>query len=207
VSYVLGIDPGLSALGYAVVDLSGDRVVDLGVVRTQKSDKKRRVLASDDNLRRAREVDAALLGVLLARDGDRLLPCGHPFGTNFAAICVESMSFPRNASAAAKVALSWGILAGLAGRFELPIVQASPQEIKKKLCGKKDASKDDVEAALKSAYGLDGSGRRGTAIGMLAGVPKSLHEHAWDALSAVAGCRDSDVILLAKKMDATRRGR
>jgi crossover junction endodeoxyribonuclease RuvC len=187
VSLVLGVDPGLSSLGYAIVDLKADSVVSLGVVRTKKSDKKRKVLASDDNLRRAREVHKALLAAMGATE-----PLNGDF--DVAAICVESMSFPRNSSTAAKIALSWGILASIAEQFGLPIVQASPQEIKKKLCGHADASKEEVEANVRAMYALRAD------CGLLRDVPKSLREHAWDALSAVAACQDSDVIRMAKRI-------
>jgi len=189
---VLGLDPGFSALGYALVNLYTKKLVSLGVVRTKKSDKKRRVLASDDNLRRSREIHRELMNLLGEHDDDRLMGCGHYDGTNCVAVCAEAMSFPRNSSAAAKVAMSWGIIASVADRFGLPVVQASPQEIKKKLCGRKDASKEDIEAAVKKLYRADDS--------WLKNVPDSLHEHAWDALSAIAGCADSDVLLMAKQL-------
>lgn len=61
------------------------------------------------------------------------------------AICAESMSFPRFASAAAKMAMAWGGL--VTTWYAPPICQASPQEIKRALCGRADASKLDVEQA------------------------------------------------------------
>jgi Holliday junction resolvasome RuvABC endonuclease subunit len=148
-----------------VVELSseGETLIEAGILRTEKSDKKRVVLASDDNQRRARE---------LAERLDTLVHQHH-----VAAVCCESMSFPRNASAAAKVAMVWGIIATLSYQGRFPVVQASPQEIKKVLCGKKDASKEEVEAVVRQRYkGIDA---------MLSSVATSYREHAYDAAGAV----------------------
>lgn len=59
---LLGIDPGFAAPCLARVELvgAGERVAELGVVRRAKSDRKRRVRASDGNVRRV------LILVLLA---------------------------------------------------------------------------------------------------------------------------------------------
>jgi Holliday junction resolvasome RuvABC endonuclease subunit len=175
-SCFLGIDPGFASIGYAIVQIEPEKLIDLGVIRTEKSGKKRGVLASDDNLRRAREIHKALLRKIL--------------GLRVVAICAESMSFPRNASAAAKVAISWGVLASIAEQLAIPIVQASPQEIKRKLCGRKDASKADIEAAVRKLYKSP----------VEPNVPRSLREHAWDALSAIAACQDSDVLMMARRL-------
>jgi len=197
---VLGIDPGMAAFGVAVVDLSANKVLRLDVIETAKSDKKRGVRASDDNLRRAQEIVVGLKKIIRSYDSDHVMPCGHYGGTSFAAICAESMSFPRNSSSSAKIGYSWGIIATIADHLGLPIVQASPQEIKKTLCGRKDASKDDVEDAVRALY---------VGAKVEARIKKSFHNHAWDALSAVASCMESDVLKLAMRLDggSTRRGR
>jgi Holliday junction resolvasome RuvABC endonuclease subunit len=49
---ILGIDGGLASLGWAAVSVTGSCIVGMGVIHTSKTDKKRRVLASDDNVRR-----------------------------------------------------------------------------------------------------------------------------------------------------------
>ena len=175
--HILGIDPGFAACGIAVYDVAAEDVPLLDVIRTEKSSKKRGVLASDDNLRRAREICEALVEVV-----DRF---------DVVVICAESMSFPRNSSAAAKVAMAWGVLGTISSIRGIPIVQASPQEIKKTLCGRKDASKDEIEDAVRARY----SGAR-----VRDGVPQSFHNHSWDALSAIAAGMNSEVVRLAIKM-------
>lgn len=174
---VLGIDPGFASMGVAVVDVTehGVGVITLDVIRTQKDDRKRRTLASDDNVRRAREI------------------AGRLFEAHIGAICAEAMSFPRNSSAAAKMALSWGVICALAQVRDVPIVQASPQQIKQAVTGSKTASKLDVEAALLKRYGNQ-------IEQLVAHLPDSQHEHAFDALAAVVACLDSDVLRMARRV-------
>lgn len=182
---VLGLDPGFANLGYAVVLFHADgheEPVRMGVFRTDKSTKKQNVLAADDNLRRAREIVRFL----------RTLAKEH----NIKALCAETMSYPRNSSTAAKMSLCWGAIAYLSEEFDIPIVQATPQSLKKSVAGKKTASKTGVQRALYKAYGKD------ALKALLPGVAASLLEHPYDALGAVAACRDSEVLRIARKMTA-----
>ena len=178
---VLGIDPGFAAIGLATVriDAEGETPLFLEVVHTEKVARKTNTLASDDNLRRAREIAAALKSIL-----DRI---------HVVAFAAESMSFPRHAGTAAKIMMAWGVIAAVSEQNGIPIVQASPQAIKKCLCGVKNASKEDVQGALISRYG--------DIIERLSHpLNKADFEHAFDALGAVVATLDSDVIRFARKM-------
>jgi crossover junction endodeoxyribonuclease RuvC len=178
-AYILGIDPGLANFGWALVDFSnqGEKLVECGVIRTEKSDEKRNVLASDDNFRRTRDVAKPLLTLFKKYD--------------FAAICAESMSFPRSSSAAAKMAMTWGAIAMLAVEYNLPVSQASPQEIKKTLCGRKDASKEEIEEAVKKRYP--------TMEGLLdeQKLANSYREHAYDAGAAIITALETSEVIRA----------
>ena len=178
--HVLACDPGFAAFGFAIVQLTtdGERVVGLGVLRTKRSPAKRGVFASDDALRRAREL-ALQLGEILDSH-------------NVIAIAAESMSHVRNSSAAAKVSLAWGVLAALTAR-DLPLLQVSPQGIKKAIVGRPGASKADVQLKLLQRYGA-------ATADLLSAVPASLHEHAYDALGALVACLDSETLRLARTM-------
>jgi crossover junction endodeoxyribonuclease RuvC len=182
--HILGVDPGFAKIGWTIARLSATGVepVAMGLITTKKSDKKLKVLASDDNVRRAREIVVALDSVLVEY--------------NVYAICAESKSFPRNASAAAKVAICWGILVKTAVSLDVPLIQARPQEIKQKLCGKANASKKEIQAACDQLYGID------TLQPLVEGVTRSNLEHPYDALATVIACSDSEVLRLARKMSA-----
>jgi crossover junction endodeoxyribonuclease RuvC len=171
---VLGIDPGFASCGVALVRLMpiDEKVVALAVIRTVKDNAKRRTYAADDNLRRARELHRVIDDLIVA-NGVR-------------AIAAEAMSFPRNASNSAKMALCWGVLVSIAEARGLPIVQASPQALKRAVTGSTTASKDEVEFALLKRFGND--------LEDLFTGPDGQREHAFDALAAVVACLDSDVL-------------
>ncbi len=106
------LDPGFASVGYAVLLCEGDTVTlsRFGLCRTKKSTDSE-VYASDDNLRRAVEVSAALSALVTESSAPAL------------GFCVEAFSFPRNASNAAKVALTWGVLACLSESLAIPLWQ------------------------------------------------------------------------------------
>lgn len=180
---VMGVDPGLANLGYALVELSTSkigvlRVEDkpiLGFIGTELSDKKRGVRVSDDNTRRARELYEPLASLIKAHD--------------VKVICAEAMSYPRSSSASHKMGISWGIIVGLSCQFTLPITQASPTEIKKMVCGNGSASKEDIQKTLATQHDLD--------LDLFA---KTKREHPFDALGAVHASLDTEIIYLARSL-------
>lgn len=171
---ILGIDPGFAALGCAVMEVTAgsERVLQVEVVRTEKSNRKAHVRAAEDQHRRA----CILAGVL-----HRLVA-----EYRVVAFAVEAPSFGRggNGSGAAfKTGISWGVISTLALLLDLPVVQASPQDVKKALCGRKNASKEDVEGAIERRY-PDLSWPRA----------KDDREHVADAAGVVVACLDSEVV-------------
>lgn len=178
---VLGIDPGFASVGYALIDLlpEGEVLVRVGVLTTKKSLAKHAVYASDDNFNRSREIYRGLADLVNARE--RVMT-----------ICVESMSFPRNASAAAKVAMSWGILASFSESLSIPLVQISPQEVKKHVCNDRKASKKEVFDAVCLRY------KDFKPMCEAMKIPAGQLEHPTDALATVIAALDSDVLKLAR---------
>ena len=180
----LGVDPGFASFGWALVRLSSSLVVEgMGVLRTAKSDAKRNVYATDDTLRRAREVSGSLLELLAPHMGDLRV------------VCAEAMSYPRvkgnvMAVAVSQMSMAWGIIALLAEQWDLPIVQGSPQSIKKALCGTQKATKEEVQATLDAQFGAS----LGEAHLKPHKVPKGQWEHPYDALAAVVALQHSDVV-------------
>jgi len=181
--FILGTDPGFASFGLSVVQLSptSEMVMHTDVIRTKKSPKKLNVKAADDNFRRSQAISAVL---------HETVKKWQPV-----AITAEAMSFPRNASAAAKVAMTWGILSDLCYIYQLPMVQATPQEIKKTLCGNKSATKADIQKVLEHRY-------PNQFLRFTQTLPAGQWEHGFDAAGSVVTCLDSDVIRMARGMAA-----
>lgn len=188
---VLGLDPGFASLGWALLTPAG-QVINLGVVRTKKSNAKARTMATEDNVRRARELAKALHGLLDGVVPGQAPSYQHvPLGMHRAPlhrvvlVCAEAMSFPRSASVAAKMAMTWGALIGMLEVRGVALLQGSPQEVKRRCTGKPTASKDEVQRAMVRRYG-PGLKR------MLKGIPADQHEHAYDALASATACLETD---------------
>lgn len=181
--YAIGIDPGLASVGVSVVRITraGLQPVAAMVIRTQKAARKRRVRAADDNFERIITIAGTLREVV-----DAYKPV---------AVCAESMSWPRNAANAAKMALCWGAMAALIEARGLPVVQISPQELKLALTGKRNATKEEVEAALCERFGAAALNKAG-----IKDIPRFQQEHAIDALAAVVASEGAEVIRMARQM-------
>lgn len=188
---LLGIDPGFANVGVAVLKigkladarrrLGGGfefEVLSTDVLRTSKSDKNVKIYVADDNIRRLREMLSSVCSVI-----DEHEPI---------AICAEAMSFPRNASSAAKMALFWGGLVAVAHERDIPLYSATPQQIKIALCGNKAATKDDIAAAV----------TKHAAKPVPMKLARTKQEHAYDAIGAALTCLGSDELRLARKLSA-----
>lgn len=174
---VLGIDGGFASMGLAAVELLPDneRVIKAWVVCTELSAKKRGVKAGDDTCRRARE-----LAFAVGRAVDAYDPI---------AIAIESPSWPRNCGVAAKMGVAFGVVFALSETHRLPLVMASPQEVKRAVCGAKTASKDEIIHAIEMRYPEIGWPKRTT-----------LWEHAADAVGVVVACLDSPALQMARQL-------
>jgi Holliday junction resolvasome RuvABC endonuclease subunit len=173
---VLGVDPGFASLGYAALSLgAGDapRLVAMGVVRTQKETARARLLAVEDNVRRTREIIGAIAKLFAVHD--------------VRAIAAESMSFPRSSSVAAKVALVWGALITIAEMRRVPLLQCTPQSVKRWASGSSSCSKEDVAFEVRLRCGNESEA-------LLAGIPNGMHEHAWDAAACALVCAECDLV-------------
>lgn len=172
---VLGLDIGLATFGWALLRVTADELtlVDLGCITTSKG-KGKGVLVTDDLHRR---------GMELTRELGELDPVPH-------LICAESQSLPRDASVAAQIGRAWGVVDAYCEDLSVPLLNASPQAIKKAATGRRNASKVEVQQALDEHLG-------GTLAPRLAELRKGLREHPADAVGAVWACRNHDHLRLA----------
>lgn len=194
-----GFDPGLARSGAAVVRLGAlareDELLELRVWTTEKSNRKQGVLASADNMRRAFEVAENMSALFTEWNGTA--------GRSIRVACAESMSFPRNSSVSAQIALFWGVLACAQSRLRFPLVQAGPQEIRRALGLTKGASKPEVHAQLFERYGrVKVHQALARAMAAHPGTTEKQREelslHALDALAAVAASDGAEVVRLVR---------
>lgn len=174
---VLGQDPGFLHFGYALAEVSRRKVVvlDMGLIVTKSSSKKARVLRSDDNARRSKELVRGLA----------------PLYVRAHVAVNEAMSFVRSASTMAQIGRAFGIKDTFVEVRRLPNCEVSPMQIKMAVCGNRSASKDEIQAALDDRFGYSLSDRHCPHI------PAGKLEHPYDALGAIIACLDSDVVRAA----------
>lgn len=163
---VLGLDPGLANMGWALVELGEDsaRALDGGVWSTQPS--KRKVPVYEDVHARA---------LVLWRD------LFSRIGPEVSALCVEAYSQPRAASAAAKLARVWGMVEVSAEQSGIPLLQVPPKEVRASLRLRAGASKAAIQGAVMA--NVKGSG------GIIGDVVKTRQEHVADAMAAAWALR------------------
>jgi len=120
---VLGIDPGTAALGWGIVERTGARLrmVDAGCLTTT---------ADQPMPTRLLAIHALL---------DELIALHRP-----AVVAVERIFFSKNAQTAFAVGQARGVVLLAAAQAEVPVLEATPNEVKTALTGYGAAEKDQV---------------------------------------------------------------
>lgn len=123
---ILGIDPGLARVGYGIIEISEKQqeLIDCGIIRTDKS------LLESERL------------VVIASDLRRLIRISKP---NLAA--VEKFFFYRSSNTISVVQARGVVMMTLA-RFQLPVAEYAPTQIKLSLTGSGNADKNEVLDAV-----------------------------------------------------------
>ena len=145
--FVLGIDPGLSATGYGLVEARGIRLraVAAGAIRTSPA-----------------SGDAARLAELFA-DLEALFAEYHPDE-----MAVEQVFVNRNLQTATQVGRAVGVTLLAAARAGVPVFEYTPSAVKMAVTGSGDAAKDRVQALVARRLGLAGAPRPADAADALA---------------------------------------
>ena len=130
---VLGIDPGTAAMGWGVVESKGGnlRMVDAGCLTTK--------------------ADAALPQRLLAIHAhlDEIIATHQPD-----IVAVERLFFSKNAQTAFGVGQARGVVLLAAAQAEVPVREATPNEVKVAVTGHGRAEKDQVGRMVAVCLGL-----------------------------------------------------
>jgi len=130
---VLGIDPGLTRCGYAVLHSQGQQVQAraLGVIRTPVGDELPRRLAA------------------LLREIQALIDEFHPD-----AVAVEQVFFQNNVRTAMGVGQASGLALAAASAAGCDVVQFTPSQVKTSVAGWGNADKAQVQRMVQARLGL-----------------------------------------------------
>ena len=130
---VLGIDPGTAALGYGIIESSRGRLreIDHGCLETSP--------------------DTALPERLLAVHGlvDELIAIHSP-----RLLAIERLFFSRNVQTAFGVGQARGVVLLAAAQHGIPVVEATPNEVKSAIAGYGAADKAQVQRMVQLVLGM-----------------------------------------------------
>lgn len=131
---ILGIDPGLGIVGYSIVEFDGETPVLLhsGSIQTQKG----------------------------TRESSRLLEIFEDMNTiveKYRPDCaaIEKLFFFRNRTTVMPVAHARGVILTVLEKFNIPIFEYTPMEVKMVLTGYGRADKKEVEQMVKLSLGVE----------------------------------------------------
>jgi Holliday junction resolvasome RuvABC endonuclease subunit len=185
---VLALDPSFRNTGYVVFEIVGiaERILEQGLVKTEKNDKKRKVRASDQ---RVEQVQILINGLrdVIQRHKPKLIIAELP------------TSGGKSANAVASMAIAQTVCGAIAAYEDLPYEWVTPTENKKSLTGKKTASKEEMmQAAIKLYPHLKGVYTH--TKGQYKGKLRNEFEHVADAIGAFeAAKQNSSIIRLLRK--------
>lgn len=133
-SIILGIDPGTTTMGFAVLEKTGNafKIVDYGVVSTPPN-----IPLADKLL----EISKDLSDLVEAHRPD---VCG-----------METLLFTTNLKTGIAVAQARGVAVLEIAKRGIPLVEIGPLQVKKGICGNGRAPKTQVQNALKMIFKLE----------------------------------------------------
>lgn len=133
---VVGLDPGLTRTGYAVVEDAGSRLsaASIGVIETDRN------LPVTERL------------CVLERELRAVIEAGEPD-----CVALERIYFQVNANSAVQVGQAAGVALLVAGHFGLEVFGYSPNEVKQALTGYGAADKRQMATMTSRILGIDGS--------------------------------------------------
>jgi crossover junction endodeoxyribonuclease RuvC len=130
---VLGIDPGVAAMGYGVVDRARGKLalVTFGVIRTP---------TAETQARRLMALRAGLVAIAREHSPD--------------AVAVERLFFTTNVKTAMAVGQASGVALATAAEAGLEVSDYTPNEVKQSVVGYGSATKAQVQTMVAALLGL-----------------------------------------------------
>lgn len=131
--YFLGIDPGLSEVGFGIIKADGDKpeFVDCGIIKTTP-----------------KNTFAERLSII-KKDLEDILAMH-----KYEAVGIEELFFAKNVTNAIKVAHARGVIVQTIHDSKLPIFDFTPLQVKNNICGYGGADKLMVQEMVKRLLNL-----------------------------------------------------
>lgn len=138
---ILGIDPSLTGCGWCIMKREGRmwRIVDKGIIKTKPMTNKMKIYKSNDDARRIREI-FEVLSAKVDEYNIELAVSESPHGGGKSASAVKGMAFAT------------AIVACLAESHDLGLLMVQATQSKKHMCGKSNASKEEMQKAVAAIY-------------------------------------------------------
>ncbi|HOU75588.1 MAG TPA: crossover junction endodeoxyribonuclease RuvC [Candidatus Dojkabacteria bacterium] len=133
--YILGIDPGISRMGWGVVKLDKDNNVvwvDGGCITTK---------SGVENSIRYWEIFTELEKIILKY--------------KIKLIGLEKVFFAKNVKNAIITGEARGVVLMIGGKYDIPIIEYTPNEMKMMVTGYGNSSKEQIQAVVKLVLNLD----------------------------------------------------
>ncbi|MEO0627617.1 MAG: crossover junction endodeoxyribonuclease RuvC [Bacteroidota bacterium] len=133
---ILGIDPGTTVLGYAVIEIhpKSRRVLELGTLKLDKF---------KDHPRRLQQIHKRI---------SRVIDTHKP-----SILAIEAPFFGKNPQSMLKLGRAQGVCMATAMTAGLEVFEYAPRKIKQSVAGNGNASKEQVAAMLENEFVLDTS--------------------------------------------------
>ena len=131
--YFLGIDPGLSEVGFGIIEVKKGKAtyVDCGIIKTLPTQTMpERLVVIKSDIREILTLHA------------------------YEAVGIEELFFVKNITNGIKVAQARGVVLAEIQEKQLPIYEMKPTEVKNNICGSGSADKRQVQAMVKRLLGL-----------------------------------------------------
>jgi len=162
---ILGVDPGTTGMGYAVLDHTADppHIVDCGIVRT---------LPGATPAERLLAIATALEAIIAEHA---------PY-----ALAVERLYFNKNVRTAMAVAEARGIALLCAARSGLAVGEYTPQEVKLSVTGTGGADKKQVQRMLTTLLSLERPITEDNVADAVAIALTHVRRARWDRVVAAA---------------------
>jgi crossover junction endodeoxyribonuclease RuvC len=133
---ILGLDPGTATTGFGLIQSDpkhkqGFRILEYGVIETDKSltDAERLVILFDD-----------ISGLLKKYQPDR--------------VGIEKLFFSTNQKTGITVAQARGVVLLACQQERIPLAEFTPLQVKNRLCGYGQATKQQMQYMVKQSFGL-----------------------------------------------------